>query len=226
MSNPAVLPVPGFEPDFYDWPARHAAKVAAARARRWPLLFIGDSITHLFEGDANYARSSGAPLWDGLLRERALNLGYGYDRTQNVLWRLEHGELDGQAPEQVVVLIGTNNLGDNGSVPACTPEQTAEGIAAVCDLLHARCPATRVVLMALLPRGRADAPVRVRIVATNQLIAALPDTRPWLRLLDVGPAFLDPAGEIPLHLMADGTHPTLDGYRIWLAGLLGGACST
>ena len=221
MSNPALVPVPGFEKDFYDWPARHAAKVAAARSRRWPLLFVGDSITHLFEGDPGYPRASGAPLWNGLLAERALNLGYGYDRTQNVLWRFAHGELDGQTPDTAVVLIGTNNLGDNGSVPACTPEQTVEGIAAVCDLLHARCPATQVVLMALLPRGRCDAPIRARVDATNRLLPALAAARPWLRLFDVGPAFLDELGEIPLQLMGDGTHPTTDGYRIWLAGLLG-----
>lgn len=221
MSNPALVPVPGFEKDFYDWPARHAAKVAAARTRRWPLLMIGDSITHLFEGDPGWTRPNGAPLWQSQLREHALNLGYGYDRTQNVLWRLADGELDGQSPDCAVVMIGTNNLGDNGSVPACTPEQTAAGIAAVCDLVRTRGRAAQVLLMALLPRARAAEALRARVVATNRLLAALPADRPWLRLLDIGPAFLDPDGEIPTGLMADLTHPTTDGYRIWLAALAG-----
>ncbi len=221
MSNPAVLPVPGFEKDFYDWPARHAAKVAAARSRRWPLLLVGDSITHAFEGDPNWKQSCGAPLWQRAFHGGALNLGYGYDRTQNALWRLANGELDGQSPDCAVVMIGTNNLGDNGSVPPCTPEQTAEGVAAVCDLLRTRGQAAEVLLMALLPRGRPGEPVRARVVATNRLLKGLPTGRAWLRWLDLGPAFLDPDGSIPQPLMADGVHPTTDGYRIWLAGLAG-----
>lgn len=221
MSNPALNPVPGFEKDFYDWRARHTAKVAAARTRRWPLLLVGDSITHIFEGDPGWSRSCGAQLWQRNLGGRALNLGYGYDRTQNVLWRLDDGELDGQSPDCAVVMIGTNNLGDNGSVPACTPAQTAEGIAAVCDLLHGRGGAARVLLMALLPRAKPGDPVRLRVQATNRLLADLPAQRPWLRLLDIGPAFVDENDEIPAALMADGVHPTADGYRIWLSALAG-----
>lgn len=221
MSNPALVPVPGFEKDFYDWRARHAAKVAAARSRRWPLLLVGDSITHAFEGDPGWTQPSGAPLWPAAFRGQALNLGYGYDRTQNALWRLADGELDGQSPDCAVVMIGTNNLGDNGSVPACTPEQAAEGVAAVCDLLRTRGQAAQVVLMAILPRAEAGSPVRVRVEAANRLLARLPAGRPWLRLIDIGAAFLDETGAIPRALMADGVHPTTDGYRIWMAALAG-----
>jgi lysophospholipase L1-like esterase len=221
MSNPAVLPVPGFEQDFYDWPARHAAKVAAARSRRWPLLLVGDSITHAFEGDPNWKQPSGAPLWQRAFRGQALNLGYGYDRTQNVLWRLADGELDGQSPDCAIVMIGTNNLGDNGSVPACTPEQTAAGVAAVCDVLRTRGQAAEVLLMALLPRGRPGEPTRARVNATNRLLELLPAGRPWLHRLDIGPAFLDQDDAIPPQLMADGIHPTTDGYRIWMSALAG-----
>ncbi|MCK6488941.1 MAG: GDSL-type esterase/lipase family protein, partial [Planctomycetes bacterium] len=221
MSNPALQPVPGFEKDFYDWPARHAAKVAAARARRWPLLLVGDSITHIFEGDPGWGQSGGAPLWGPAFRGQALNLGCGYDRTQNVLWRLADGELDGQRPDCAVVMIGTNNLGSNGSVPACTPAQTAEGVEAVCELVRGRGQAAQVLLMAILPRGGAADPLRAAVAETNRLLARLPSGRPWLRLLDIGGAFLDPDGGIPRHLMADGVHPTTDGYRLWMAALAG-----
>lgn len=218
--NPALFPVPGFEPDFYDWRARHAAKCAAARSRSHPLILVGDSITHLLEGDPAFPGRFGAPFWDRLFAGRTLNLGYGYDRTQNALWRLDHGELEGQTPELVVVMIGTNNIGDNGSVPACAPADTAEGIAAVCDLVHCRCPAARVLLMGLLPRGPAGGHLRERVAAVNRIIAGLPASRPWLGYRDIGAAYLAEDGSIPLHLMEDGVHPSTAGYRVWLDALM------
>lgn len=218
LINLATVPVPGFEKDFYDWSARHEAKVAAARRRTHPIIFIGDSITHLFEGDPALPDQFGSEIWSRCF-PAALNLGFGFDRTQNVLWRLAHGELDGQAPDIAVVMIGTNNLADWGSVPATTPVETVAGIAAICDLLH-HAGAKSVLAMAILPRGAAADPLRALIDEANRHIACLPDTRPWLRTLDIGSAFIDADGAIPKHLMADGVHPTTDGYRLWLAALI------
>lgn len=223
MGNPALIPVPGFEKDFYDWPARHAAKVAAARTRRFPILMVGDSITHLFEGDPGFPGRFGAALWPAVFKGQALNLGYGFDRTQNVLWRLDHGELDGQSPDVAVVMIGTNNLGPYGSVPPCPPGQTVEGVAAVCDRLR-QSGAARVLAMAILPRGAPDDPIRGLIADANRRITALAGSRPWLEVIDIGPAFLDADGSIPRHLMEDGTHPSTDGYRLWIAALAARGC--
>ncbi len=224
MPHAAIIPVPGFEQDFYDWPARHAAKVAQARARRYDLVLVGDSITHLFEGDPAFPPERfGERLWPAVFRGRALNLGFGFDRTQNVLWRLDNGELDGQAPAAAVVMIGTNNLAEWGSAAVSTPAQTVEGIAAIADRLRQQGSA-RVVVMAILPRGTIADPIRQRIAEANCLIAALPLARPWLEVVDIGVAFLDADGGIPHHLMADGTHPSADGYRMWIAALAARGC--
>ena len=222
MTNPALIPVPGFERDFYDWPARHAAKVAAARARQYGLVLIGDSITHLFEGDPAITGDFGAALWQRHLASNALNLGFGFDRTQNVLWRLDQDELTGQTPDIAVVMIGTNNLADWGSVPATTPAQTAAGIIAVCDRLHQQ--ARRVILMAILPRGGAADPLRHLITETNHLLVSAAANRSWIEWVDIGTTFLDDDGNIPKHLMGDACHPTTDGYRIWLAALAARGC--
>ena len=218
LTNPALNPCPGFEQDFYAWPERHAAKSAAARQRNHRIVFIGDSITHLFEGDPQAAGAYGADLWKKYFSTQSLNLGFGFDRTQNVLWRLDHGELHGQTPDLAVVLIGTNNLANWGSVPACTPPQTAEGVIAICERLHPH--AARIILMAILPRGTADDPLRQLITQTNQLLEQQTIPRPWIEFVDIGPAFLALDDSIPLQLMADGCHPTTEGYRIWLAALL------
>ena len=89
------------------------------RPDRVDLLFVGDSITEgwLADGRATWDREY-APL-------HPYNLGIGGDETQHVLWRLDHGEVDGLNPGAVVLLIGTNNLGNAGH----TPEQTAAGVA-------------------------------------------------------------------------------------------------
>ncbi len=73
------------------WMPRHKEKLAEAQERQGQveLVFIGDSITHGWEGQ-------GKEVWDEFYRQRrAFNLGFSGDRTENVLWRLQNGALDG-----------------------------------------------------------------------------------------------------------------------------------
>jgi len=108
--NSATIATPVLEHDFYDWHERHRAKCLECERNNHDLVFIGDSITHLFEGDPAVP-GRGERVWARYYgQRRALNLGFGWDRTQNVLWRLAHGEFAGQRPRLVVILIGTNNL--------------------------------------------------------------------------------------------------------------------
>ena len=110
-SNHAVVPTPKLEQDFYDWHRRHAEMLRIKHEVDPEIVLIGDSITHMWGGlPAEPGRARGAKSWDALFGERALNLGFGWDRTQNVLWRIDHGELDGLNPKLVVIHIGTNNL--------------------------------------------------------------------------------------------------------------------
>jgi hypothetical protein len=111
----------------YDWAERHAACVALMKRRRPEIVMLGDSITHFWGGEPVGGRRTGADEWDRFFAgRRVVNLGYGWDRTENVLWRLSHGEFDHVKPKVVVVMIGTNNIDLN------TPDEIAAGIAAIC----------------------------------------------------------------------------------------------
>lgn len=217
MSHSAVVPVPKLEEDFYDWWARHEVKCAEAAAGNHDLVFIGDSITHLYEGYPAGGIPRGEAVWrEFYARRRALNLGYGWDRTQNVLWRLDHGEFAGQTPRLVVLLIGTNNLTGSANAPANTPAEIADGIEAVCGRIRTLSPATRILLMGLLPRGAAPAdPLRAPIRELNTRLAEWAASQSLLEFADIGRHFLEADGTLPPRLMNDGVHPTDPGYRIW-----------
>ena len=210
----AVTPTPKLENDFYDWYARHEAKSRLAAARSHDLLFLGDSITHLFEGDPNL-KDRGEKVWaKHYAPHNALNLGFGWDRTQNVLWRLDHGEIQGQTPRLAVLLIGTNNLTGSNNAPTNTPAQILAGIAAIHQRLAKATPSTRILLLAILPRSTPQDPLRQRIRETNTLLETHAAAHS-LAYLDLGPRFLDAQGNIPRELMSDGVHPTQAGYQLW-----------
>ncbi|MDR6673710.1 GDSL-type esterase/lipase family protein [Xanthomonas sp. 1678] len=217
QANTALVPVPWLEQDSYDWYARHHAALDAARRLQPEVVMIGDSITHFWAGPPQATRVSGAQAWQRTFGARkVLNLGFGWDRTQNVLWRLRQGELDGLAPRWVVINIGTNNLTGTDNARASTPQETADGVAAVVAQVRQRLPRSKIVLMGILPRGfAADAPRREPIVQTNRLLAARFGHDPAVRWLDIGARFLQPDGSLPQALMPDSTHPSEDGYRIW-----------
>lgn len=219
--NTALIPVPWLEQDSYDWLARHRGALAAARVMDPQVVMIGDSITHFWAGAPRGVRASGPEAWRWLYGgRRVLNLGFGWDRTQNVLWRIRQGELDGLDPQWVVVNIGTNNLTGTGQARASTPQETAEGVAAVVAQVRARLPRAKVVLMGIFPRGRhAGDALRAPIAATNRLLAARFGGDPAVRWLDIGARFLQPDGTLPEALMPDTTHPSEAGYRIWAQAL-------
>lgn len=149
-----------------------------------------------------------------------MNLGFGWDRTQNVLWRIRQGELDGLDPRWVVLHIGTNNLTGTAQSRASTPAETAQGVEAVVAEVRQRLPNSKLILMAIMPRGhRPDSPQRAPIAETNRLLAARFAGDPAVRLVDIGPQMLQPDGALPEALMPDGTHPSEAGYRIWAQAL-------
>lgn len=197
----------------YDWVDRHAAAVALMRERHPEIVMIGDSITHFWGGDPDDGRRTGLVAWDRLFAgRRVVNLGYGWDRTENVLWRLTHGEFEGAAPQVAVVMIGTNNVGRN------TPDEIATGIRAICALIRERSPTTRILLLAIFPRGERPNPARDLVNEINQRIAAL-DGRDGITYLDIGAVFVSTDGSIARDVMSDFLHPTAKGYEMWAAAM-------
>jgi lysophospholipase L1-like esterase len=143
-------------------------------------------------------------------------MGFGWDRTQNLLWRLRQGEFDGLRPDWVVLNIGTNNLTGTSHARASTPEEITDAIGAILDEIEARSPKTRVALMAIFPRGgKPDGAQRAPIAATNRLLAERFGHDPRVRWIDIGSRFLTANGSLPTAMMPDGTHPSEAGYTIW-----------
>ncbi len=220
----AVVPVPKLETDCYDWWTRHR-QVLAIRAKVQPaIVFLGDSITHFWGGEPETA---GAPVhgphsWEQLLGgQPALNLGFGWDRTQNVLWRLDHGELDGLHPRFVVINIGSNNTSGTANARQNTPPEIVEGVRQVVLRVRAKAPQAKIVLMAVFPREeQPDHWRRRQINEINRLLAAEFSTVPGIAWLDIGPKLLQPDGTISREVMSDFCHPTERGYQIWADALL------
>jgi lysophospholipase L1-like esterase len=201
------------------WRDRHETLVRidpAAKARA-ALVFLGDSI---IEGWDNQS------FQEYFAPHHALRLGIGGDKTQQVLWRITHGELEGLHPRVVVLLIGTNNLGHDRA----PPPRVAAGISKVVAMLRTRLPTTQLLVLGILPSGEhPSAPLRAQIAATNALVARLDDGAS-IRYLDVGRHFLADDARIPRELMDDFLHPTPRGYRVLakaveptLSQMLGGA---
>lgn len=187
------------------WIPRHEAKLVAARQQEVNLLFLGDSITQGWE-------DAGAEVWEEYYGDRkAFNLGFSGDRTENVLWRLEHGEVASMNPELVVLMIGTNNTGHRED-PA---QETAAGVAEIIKQLQRRLPEAEVLLLAVFPRGAtADDPLRRLNDDINQRLEGFGE---WdgVHFLDINSVFLDQNGDLPIAIMPDHLHPNEEGYRLW-----------
>lgn len=194
----------------YDWKKRHELTSAAVKRIQPQILFIGDSITHFFGGEKfDSYPLRGQQTWGDFYEPRkAGNLGFGWDKTENVLWRLQHGAVDGIAPKLVVVMIGTNNSGN------CEAADIAAGITAIVAELNKRLPRSQILLLGIFPRGEKPGPQRDKLATVNQIIAKL-DGTPNVTFLDIGAKFLTPEGIIKKDIMPDYLHPNEKGYRIW-----------
>ena len=220
--NTALIPVERLEMDSYDWYARHHAELQLQRTLKPQAVLIGDSITHFWGGAPASNPLNGPTAWQSVFGNMpTLNMGFGWDRTQNVLWRLRQGEFDGLSPRWVVLLIGTNNLTGTRNARSNTPAEIVEGVAAICQEIRRRSPESRIVLMAILPRGaQTNHPLREPIAKTNQLLSQRFASDPSVTYLDIGARLLAPDGTLPAGIMPDGTHPSDAGYQIWADALV------
>ena len=197
----------------YDWAERHAACVSLMKSRQPEIVMLGDSITHFWGGDPSGStvagRRTGVEQWDRFFAgRRVVNLGYGWDRTENVLWRLTHGEFDGVSPKVVVVMIGTNNMDLN------TVDEIVAGITGICSILRSKSPTTRILLLGIFPRGPSPDATRAKVDAVNERIAKL-NGHDGVTYLDIGHVFLEPDGSISKDVLYDFLHPSALGYARW-----------
>jgi lysophospholipase L1-like esterase len=179
----------------------HESFLAEAKNKRGQidLLFLGDSITQGWNNNS---------VWKRFYAPRhAANFGIGGDQTQHVLWRIEHGEVDGIHPRVAVLLIGTNNVGFSA-------DDIAAGITAIVKELRKRLPETKVLLLGVFPRGEKPDASRAKLEEVNRQVSRLDDGTN-VTYLDIGKAFTNPDNTISREIMPDYLHLTARGYRLW-----------
>jgi lysophospholipase L1-like esterase len=197
-----VKPVP--RPDAW-WKQRHEAVNDRIKKGNVDLLMIGDSITHGWE-------DQGKEIWKKYYDKRnAVNLGYGGDGTQHVLWRLDNGEIDGITPKLAVIMIGTNNAGNDRDSAA----NIVAGVKAIVEKLRKKQPEMKILVLGIFPRGEDDKDAFRQVnMKANESIAKLADGK-MVFYLDIGDKFLGTDRTLPKDVMPDLLHPNAKGYQIW-----------
>lgn len=191
----------------------HEQLVQKARAGRIDVYFLGDSIT----------RRWGATDYPDFLAHwkknfhgwNAGDFGWGGDTTQNILWRITNGELDGVNPKIIVLLAGTNNIGKNPK-PDAAPE-TVKGIAAILEVCKTKAPKATIILMSIFPRNDSERS-NAAIIEANEQIARLADGK-TVRFLNINDQLADAQGKLFEGITVDQLHLSLKGYDVWAKNL-------
>jgi lysophospholipase L1-like esterase len=197
----------------------HEQLLAKSKQGRIDVYFEGDSIT----------RRWGATDYPELLENwkknffgwNAADFGWGADRVENILWRLENGELDDVDPKVIVLLAGTNNVGN--TVPPEGAERTAanvtKGLEAVVRVMQSKAPNAVIILMGIFPRND-NLAVMPEIERINANLAAMADGRK-IRYLNINDRLAEHDGKLHDGMMndRDKLHPLLNGYRVWADAL-------
>jgi lysophospholipase L1-like esterase len=192
----------------------HQQLLAKAKQGRIDIYFAGDSIVRRW-GATDYPQFL-ANWTENFHGWHATNFGWGADRTQNILWRLQNGELDGVNPKVIVLLAGTNNVGQQPGDAAKVADIT-RGIEAIVELMREKAPEATIVLTAIFPRNDNIA-VMPTINAINANLAKVADGR-RVRFVDINAQLADANGMLFEGMMVDRLHPSLKGYQIWADAL-------
>jgi beta-glucosidase len=209
-SNSAIIPV---SRDARSLPRQN---LVLQRAKDNPgpcdVVFIGDSITQGWEGNPP---NGGKNIWEKYYGKRkCLNFGVGGDRTQHVLWRFEHGQLDGLKPKAAVLMIGTNNSNKDDNSEA----DILEGVTAIVKQIRTRLPETKLLVLGIFPRGKTFSTQRGKILQVNQALEKLADNK-MIFYMDIGSQLIEADGSISPEMMRDALHPGEKGYGIWAAAI-------
>jgi lysophospholipase L1-like esterase len=192
------------------WTTRHARFNEIATTGDIDLVFLGDSITQGWEGNGKgvwaeqYGPESG---------RKTANFGIGGDRTQHVLWRIDNGNFEGITPKLIVLMIGTNNSGDN------TPREIADGVIAILQKLRVKVPGAKILTLAIFPRGADNTDAKRKTNhAANAIIKNCADDD-MIHYLDIGSTFLEKDKTLTKEIMPDLLHLSEDGYARWASAI-------
>jgi lysophospholipase L1-like esterase len=182
------------------------------------IYFEGDSITRRW-GASDYPE-----LLDNWNKNfsgwSAEDFGWGADRTQNILWRLLNGELDGVNPKVIVLLAGTNNIGNTISSNGddAKVRDISLGLEAIVHVMRNKAQDATIIVTGIFPRNDTMA-VMPAIDKINRNLSKLADGKK-IRYLDLNPILADPNGKLFDGMMnPDKLHPTVKGYQVWADAL-------
>lgn len=201
------------------WLETHAKLVDYVRSNAGPVdvLLVGDSITQQWGGPLDGGVFNEA--WNqGFQKYKAINIGIGGDKTQNILWRLDHGAVEGLLPRAIVLMIGNNNMFFTAETGAAA---AARGVKTCVENLRQKFPEARLIVAKILPCHAPKDRFYEDIILTNAEIDKLVlDSDPKVRVLDLGEDFIDEKGLLKKALFKpDNVHLSLEGYRVYAARL-------
>ena len=185
----------------YHWHERHQEILKLVKDSPPKGIIIGNSITHFWGGNPSAPIARESTTWDSLLTPlRVMNFGFGWDRIENVLWRVNNDELDGYELDNILLMLGTNNLHLN------TDEEILEGLQLLIQAILLKQPSAKITLGGILPRRDGE----LRIKSINLKYARL-SAKLGISYKDFGHVFLN-GNQINENLFSDGLHPNKDGY--------------
>tara|TARA_R110002049_G_scaffold263086_14_gene439170 strand:- start:1679 stop:2458 length:780 start_codon:yes stop_codon:yes gene_type:complete len=188
------------------WLARHNS-ILSKLNKNPELILLGNSIFHSLD---NQDRT---PVWERYLNKyQTVNMGISGDRTENLIWRLNNGALENINPKVAVLLIGTNNTDGNHYLTISTPEELADGISKICEIVTEKLPNTKIVIMGILPYGYKPNHRNNVNKATNAILSKFPKKNGNIQYVDIGSTFTDSIGSVKRMLMPDYLHPNAEGH--------------
>ncbi len=210
-SRPADQPAPRTDKNSQ---LAHEQLLEKAKKGGIDIYFVGDSITRRWDG-TDYPQF--VANWNtNFFGWNAADFGWGADTIENMLWRLDNGELDGVNPKIIVILAGINNVGtftgDDEKVLNIT-----RGLKALVKVSQEKAPNAIIILTAIFPRNDNIAVVP-EINKINENIAQMADGKK-IRYLNINDKLADKDGKLFDGISKDRLHPTLKGYQIWADGL-------
>jgi lysophospholipase L1-like esterase len=195
----------------------HRQLLEKARQGRIDIYFEGDSITRRW-GATDYPELL-ANWKENFFGWNAADFGWGADTTQNILWRLQNGELDGVHPKVIVLLAGTNNVGRTAPIgdDEARIADITRGMQAILGVMRAKAPNATIILTGIFPRNDNIA-VMPSINKINSNLAKLADGKK-IRYLNINDKLADKDGKLHEGMMGDQLHPTVKGYQVWANAL-------
>ncbi|MCF6357796.1 MAG: GDSL-type esterase/lipase family protein [Draconibacterium sp.] len=206
IDNPAAKPTDKLSNNW--WKERHEM-IAEKNKSNPQLILLGNSILNSLD------KSSEEVIWEKYLNKyNTVNMGFSGDRTENLNWRLQNGEINGISPKVALLLIGTNNTDGNHYLNVTQPEELAGGIWEICKIVREKLPDTEILLLGIFPYGYKPNYRDNINKATNKIIAKFPREDSHIHYRNIGSIFVDDNNKVKKSLMPDYLHPNTEGYLL------------